>query len=580
VTEKYSVFRIGIAQINTTVGDFAGNRQKILNVLEQARSSGVDLLTLPELATCGYPPEDLLFKPQFIAENLKSLDNIITEFSGISAVIGFVDKDDKGIYNAAAIIHDGKIAGVYRKTHLPNYGVFDEARYFQPGRRCPIYVIAGVKVGVNICEDIWVESGPARTQAYAGAELIVNISASPYNFGKCDIRQKMISTRATENLAIVAFNNLVGGQDELVFDGGSLIIDEVGRILAHGNQFEEDFICADLDISSVTSARRQNPGWRKAEIPPENHIETTTVSEKPFSQAKPTIEARIARVQGFPEEVYSALVLGTRDYIQKNGFSRVLVGLSGGLDSSLVAAIGVDALGNENVVGVAMPSPYSSQESLDDASLLAKNLGIQLLTVRIDKVFQAYLDMLRDSFHGKEPDATEENLQARIRGNILMALSNKFGWLVLTTGNKSEMATGYATLYGDMAGGFAVIKDIPKTMAYELAKYRNSLAKSYLIPESVMTKPPSAELRPDQKDTDSLPPYEILDPILTAYVEEDKSIDELIEAGNESSIVRRVARLVDFSEYKRRQAPPGIKITPRAFGRDRRLPITSKYNQV
>ena len=580
MTKRHNDFRIGIAQINTTVGDFTGNRQKILSALEQARSSGIDLLTLPELATCGYPPEDLLFKPQFITDNLKSLDKIVTESSGISAILGFVDKDDAGIYNAAAVIHDGKLAGAYRKTHLPNYGVFDEARYFQPGSRCPIFVIAGIKVGVNICEDIWIESGPARTQALAGAELIVNISASPYHFGKGNIREKMITARATDSLAIVTFNNLIGGQDELVFDGGSLIIDETGRILARGKQFEEDFICADLDISSVTSSRQQNPGWRKADIPPENHVETITVSQKSLSLVKPTVESRIARVQGFPEEVYSALVLGTRDYIQKNGFSKVLVGLSGGLDSSLVAAIGVDALGKDNIVGVAMPSPYSSQGSLDDAGVLADNLGIRLLTVRIDKVFQAYLDMLQDSFQGKKPDVTEENLQARIRGNILMAISNKFGWLVLTTGNKSEMATGYATLYGDMAGGFAVIKDIPKTMAYELAKYRNSLAKSYLIPESVMTKPPSAELRPDQKDSDSLPPYEILDPILTDYVEEDKSIDEIIAAGNEVQMVRRVARLVDLSEYKRRQAPPGIKITPRAFGRDRRLPITSKYNQV
>ena len=580
MNERHNVFRIGIAQINTTVGDFTGNRHKILNALEQARSSGVSLLTLPELAICGYPPEDLLFKPKFINDNLKSLDKIFAESSGISAVIGFVDQDDAGIYNAAAVIHDGKLEGVYRKTHLPNYGVFDEARYFKPGNRCPIYVIAGVKIGVNICEDIWIESGPARTQAYSGAELIVNISASPYHFGKGNIREKMITSRATDSLAIVAVNNLVGGQDELVFDGGSLIIDETGRILARGKQFEEDIIYTDLDVSSVTSARRQNPGWRKGEIPPGNRVETITISEKPLSHVKPDIEAHISRVQGFPEEVYSALVLGTRDYIQKNGFSKVLVGLSGGLDSSLVAVIGVDALGKDNVVGVAMPSPYSSQGSLDDAGLLADNLGIRLLTVRIDKVFQAYLDMLHDPFQDKEPDVTEENLQARIRGNILMALSNKFGWLVLTTGNKSEMATGYATLYGDMAGGFAVIKDIPKTMAYELAKYRNSMAKSYLIPESVIIKPPSAELRPDQKDTDSLPPYEILDPILTAYVEEDKSIDEIIAAGNESPMVRRVARLVDFSEYKRRQAPPGIKITPRAFGRDRRLPITSKYNQV
>ncbi len=565
-------FRIGMAQINTTVGDFTGNRQKIITALKRARSSGVDLLAFPELATCGYPPEDLLFKPSFVTENLKSLEKIISDTSGISAIVGFVDKGDNGIYNAAAIIHDGKLASVYHKIHLPNYGVFDENRYFQSGKDCPVFVIAGVNVGVNVCEDIWIESGPARTQARSGAELIVNISASPYHFGKGDIREKMLTARATDNVAIVAFTNLVGGQDELVFDGGSLIVDETGKILARGKQFEEDLIIADLDVASVSPARSKAAST-------EEKGEIISLSEKSLHTGKSAITPHVARVQGFPEEVYSALVLGTRDYIRKNGFSEVLVGLSGGLDSSLVAAIGADALGKDNICGVAMPSPYSSPGSVTDAELLADNMGIKLLTVRIDKVFKEYLEMLSDSFAGKESDVTEENLQARIRGNILMALSNKFGWLVLTTGNKSEMATGYATLYGDMAGGFAVIKDIPKTMAYELAKYRNSLAEGEIIPESVITKPPSAELRPDQKDTDSLPAYDILDPILTAYVEEDKSIEEIIAAGNEESVVRQIARLVDLSEYKRRQAPPGIKITPRAFGRDRRLPITNRYNK-
>ncbi|MGD9143052.1 MAG: NAD+ synthase, partial [Dehalococcoidia bacterium] len=566
--------RIGMAQINTTVGDFTGNRQKIIQALEQARSSGVDLLTFPELTTCGYPPEDLLFKPQFITENLRSLKKIVGESSGLNVVVGFVNRAGSDIYNAAAVIHDGKLTAIYHKILLPNYGVFDENRYFQPGNQCPVFVIAGVNTGINICEDIWYADGPAATQARSGAELIVNISASPFHFGKGYVREEMLTGRATDNLAIIAFTNLIGGQDELIFDGGSMVVSEKGEILARGKQFEEDFIIADIDTGPVIAARQQNPGWNKAPGFRERPIETVSVSEKSVTADKPKIPQEKAVVLDFPAEVYHALVLGTRDYIRKNGFGKVLVGLSGGLDSSLVAAIGVDALGKNNLVGVAMPSPYSSTGSVTDAELLAKNLGIQLLNVRIDKVFTEYLDMLSEPFQGKEPDVTEENIQARIRGTILMALSNKFGWLVLTTGNKSEMATGYATLYGDMAGGFAVIKDIPKTMAYQLAEYRNSLGDGEVIPDSVITKPPSAELRPDQKDTDSLPPYEILDPILTAYVEEDKSIEEIIAAGNDEAVVKRVARLVDISEYKRRQAPPGIKITPRAFGRDRRLPIT------
>jgi NAD+ synthase (glutamine-hydrolysing) len=575
--------RLGMAQINTTVGDFSGNRQKIVEAIKLARSSGVDLLTFPELAVCGYPPEDLLFKPEFIAENLKSLDKIAKESSGIDIILGFVDEVNKGIYNAAAIIHDGRLAVIYHKIYLPNYGVFDEDRYFQAGSECPVFVIAGVNVGVNVCEDIWFESGPAKTQAYSGAELIINISASPYHFGKGSFREKMITARASDNVAIVAFNNLVGGQDELVFDGNSLIVDEKGQLLARGKQFEEDFIITDLDIKSVAKTRHNHPKWQKEAVSLKKQAgvksEKILISDKPLAAKKPKIPSRTAEVNGFPEEVYNALVLGTRDYIRKNGFEKVLIGLSGGLDSSLVATVAVDALGKENVVGVAMPSPYSSPGSVSDATLLTDNLGIQLLTVRIDKIFKSYLNTLRNSFAGKEPDVTEENLQARIRGNILMALSNKFGWLVLTTGNKSEMATGYSTLYGDMAGGFAVIKDIPKTMAYKLVEYRNSLSAQDVIPVSVIKKTPSAELRPDQKDTDTLPPYELLDPILTAYVEEDKSVRQIIDTGYDEAVVRRVARLVDMSEYKRRQAPPGIKITPRAFGRDRRLPITSKFGK-
>jgi NAD+ synthase (glutamine-hydrolysing) len=574
--------RIGMAQINTTVGDFSGNRQKILNTIKLARSSGVELLSFPELAVCGYPPEDLLFKPEFIADNLKSLDKIVKESSGIDIIIGFVD-DGKEIYNAAAIIHDGKLAGIYHKIYLPNYGVFDEDRYFQAGSECPVYIINGINIGVNICEDIWYEEGPTKTQAFSGAELIINISASPYHFGKGSIREKMVTARASDNVAIVAFNNLVGGQDELVFDGNSLIVDEKGQLVARGKQFEEDLIIADLDIESVSRKRHDNARWKKEAALLKKQASKISgkilISDKPLIKKKSKITTTRVEVNGFPEEVYNALVLGTRDYIRKNGFEKVLIGLSGGLDSSLVATVAVDALGKENVVGVAMPSQYSSPGSVSDAELLAKNLGIKILTVPIEKTYRSYMELMAESFKGTEPGVTEENLQARIRGNILMALSNKFGWLVLTTGNKSEMATGYSTLYGDMAGGFAVIKDIPKTMAYKLAEYRNSLGKCDVIPASVITKAPSAELRPDQKDTDTLPPYELLDPILTAYVEEDKSVEQIIDMGYNEAVVRQVARLVDTSEYKRRQAPPGIKITPRAFGRDRRLPITSKFRK-
>jgi NAD+ synthase (glutamine-hydrolysing) len=572
--------RIGMAQINTTVGDFAGNRQKILEAINEAKSLDVDLLTFPELAICGYPPEDLLFKPQFIAENLRSLERVVGASSGLSIVVGFVDaKED--IYNAAAIVHDGKLAGIYHKVFLPNYGVFDENRYFRAGSECPVYVIAGINVGINICEDIWYEAGPATTQAYSGAEVIVNISASPYHFGKGGSRERMIATRAADNVAIFAYNNLVGGQDELVFDGNSMVLDEKGRLIARGKQFEEDLIVTDLDVESVFRTRLHDPRWRK-ELPlcDEQYWRNSkriVISEAPFSAEKALLRPRQVEVRGLPTEVYDALVLGTRDYVLKNGFEKVLIGLSGGIDSSLVATIAVDALGKSNVVGVAMPSRYSSPGSVSDAELLAKNMGIKLLTIPIEKVFQAYLDMLAEAFKGTEPNVAEENIQARIRGNILMALSNKFGWLVLTTGNKSEMATGYTTLYGDMAGGFAVIKDVPKTMVYELARYRNSLAGSEPIPPAVIAKPPSAELKPDQIDTDTLPPYELLDPILTAYVEEDKSVEQIIAMGIDEQVVKRATRLVDTSEYKRRQAPPGVKITARAFGRDRRLPITNRF---
>jgi NAD+ synthase (glutamine-hydrolysing) len=570
--------RIGMAQINTTVGDFAGNTQKIMKSIADARALGVDLVTFPELAICGYPPEDLLFKPRFIDENLRSLNQIIEQSSGLAIIVGFVDARED-IYDAAAIIYDGKLIGIYHKIYLPNYGVFDENRYFQAGNECPIYTIGGIGIGISICEDIWYEAGPVTVQAYAGAEIIVNISASPYHAGKGNFRERMLSTRAADNVVIIAYSNLVGGQDELVFDGNSMILDERGHLITRCKQFEEDLTVADLDGEAVFRTRLHDSRWRKeASLGLQKWpVTKTMVSELLSSTTKPPLSSRQLEIRGFPGEAYDALVLGTHDYIIKNGFQKVVIGLSGGVDSSLVATIAVDALGASNVIGVAMPSRYSSPDSLSDAKLLAQNLSIKLLNIPFDKVFQAYLDTLKEPFNDMKPDATEENIQARIRGNILMALSNKFGWLVLTTGNKSEMATGYTTLYGDMAGGFAVIKDVPKTLVYELVRYRNSLAGSELIPATVINKEPSAELRAGQRDTDTLPPYNMLDPILEAYVEEDKSIEQIIDLGFEEEVVKRAARLVDGSEYKRRQAPPGIKITPRAFGRDRRLPITNRF---
>jgi NAD+ synthase (glutamine-hydrolysing) len=549
--------------------------------VEHARTLKADIVTLPELAICGYPPEDLLFKPQFIEANLLSLQKIVEASSGITVIVGFVDSNGD-IYNAAAVIHDGKLIGTYHKIFLPNYGVFDENRYFRAGKECPVYVINGVGIGINICEDIWYEAGPATAQAYAGAEVIINISASPYHTGKGESREKMIATRATDNVSIFAYNNLVGGQDELVFDGHSFIVDETGSVITRGKQFEEDFVVADLDIEAVFRARLHDPRWRKESsiLAMTGWSQTKTiVSENPVAAAKPPLVPRDTAVLDPVAEVYRALVLGTRDYLHKNGFEKVAIGLSGGIDSAIVAAIAVDALGKDNVTGISMPSRYSSTGSVTDTKALARNLDIKLKTIPIEKPFQAYLDTLADSFNGTKPNAAEENLQARVRGNLLMALSNKFDWLVLTTGNKSEMATGYTTLYGDMAGGFAVIKDVPKTLVYKISRYRNTLAGYDLIPAAIIEKPPSAELRPDQKDSDSLPPYEILDPIITAYVEEDKSVEQIVALGFDKTTVQRTAKLVDRSEYKRRQAPPGVKITSRAFGRDRRLPLTSLFKE-
>jgi NAD+ synthase (glutamine-hydrolysing) len=572
--------RLGLAQINTTVGDFPGNLIKMLSVLDNARKLGIDLIVFPELALCGYPPEDLLLKPQFIEKNLQYLGKLIKASSSMGVITGYVEADGRNLFNAAAIIYDGRLVNSYRKIYLPNYGVFDENRYFKSGNECQVYVLGGTTMGINICEDIWYETGPTQSQARAGAEVIINISASPYHYGKISSRETILKEQARHNLAIIAYTNLVGGQDELVFDGNSLILDEKGNILARGKQFQEDLIVVDLDTDSVIQSRRNHvaldntPGISEqldcfsAKIVVSEKLSITNIPPLPLSQVEPC---------SLIEEIYDALVLGTKDYIHKNGFEKVVVGLSGGVDSSLVATLAVDALGNDNVVGVAMPSRYSSPGSLTDAQQLVKNLGISLLNIPIEKVFQGYLESLAEVFRGIQTDSTEENIQARIRGNFLMALSNKFNWLVLPTGNKSEMATGYATLYGDMAGGFAILKDVPKTLVYQLVEYRNIKAGFDIIPQAVIQKPPSAELRPNQHDSDSLPPYDLLDPVLKAYVEEDKSVEQIIAMGLDETVVRKAVKLVDGSEYKRRQAPPGIKITARAFGRDRRLPITNKF---
>jgi NAD+ synthase (glutamine-hydrolysing) len=573
--------RVGIAQINSTVGDLSGNTKKIMESIDQAKSLGVDLLTFPELAITGYPPEDLLLKPQFIRQNKESLNKIIEHSSGIAVVVGFVDTDGD-IYNAAAVVYDKKLVGVYHKFYLPNYGVFDENRYFQAGRECPVFIIYGVGIGITICEDMWYEAGPAIVQAYAGARVLINISASPYHAGKGLFRERMLATRASDSVAIVVHNNLVGGQDELVFDGNSLIINEKGELIARGKQFEEDFVVVDLDVESVFRSqlhdprRRKETPWVREKLQEATKIEVS--SEYPAIARPPLPPRQVDRLDE-PAEIYQALVLGTRDYVRKNGFEKVVIGLSGGVDSSLVATIAADALGADNVIGVSMPSRYSSPESVSDAKALARNLGIEFKVIPIEKVFGSYLETLAEPFKDAQPDITEENIQARIRGNILFALSNKFGWLVLACSNKSETATGYTTLYGDMAGGFIPLKDVPKTTVYKLVQYRNRQAGKKVIPAAVLTKAPSAELRPDQKDTDTLPPYDVLDPILKAYVEDDLAIDQIIAMGFDRDTVVKAARLVDRSEYKRCQTAPGIKITPRDFGRDRRLPITNRFRE-
>jgi len=578
--------RVALAQVNVTVGDLEANTEKIRAAMQHAHAAGAHIVCLPELALTGYPPEDLLLKPGFVAANLRKLDELIDasrDLPGLTAVIGFVDRDHD-IYNAAAIIHEGNLAGTYHKHYLPNYGVFDEYRYFQAGRKAPVFLINDIHVGVTVCEDVWYPTGPMTLQAHAGAEVIININGSPYHAGKGTFRETMLATRAADNGVIVVYLNMVGGQDELVFDGGSMVFNEQGTLIARAKEFAEDMLIVDLDTASVFRSRLHDPRRRQERLQVNSaEVPVIPVTTNPVSLSKnevvlgapQRIEPKMERLQ----EIYAALVLGTGDYVRKTGFKQVVIALSGGIDSALTAVIAVDALGAANVLGISMPSGYSSEGSKTDAKALAENLGIQLLTIPIEETFRTSLKMLRPALGDDDPGLAAENLQARIRGNILMTISNKLGPLVLTTGNKSEMATGYTTLYGDMAGGFAVLKDVLKTLLYELCIYRNTLGGGPVIPQAIIEKPPSAELRPGQKDVDSLPPYEVLDPILKAYVEEDRSFEEMLAMGFERKTVERVMRLVDISEYKRRQAPPGVKITPRAFGRDRRLPITNRYRE-
>ena len=553
--------RVALAQLNFCLGDFESNVASITEAYDRALEREADVVVFSELAVCGYPPEDLLLKQRFLEDACAALEEVAAHTSNAVAVVGFPEQDGERIYNSAAVCHQGAVTGIYRKQLLPNYSVFDEKRYFTPGVSAgPIFQIAGVMVGISICEDQWFDEGPLNDQIASGVGLAISLNASPYQRGKDAARASTVIERVTSHKIPVVYVNQVGGQDELIFDGSSFVANSEGELIARLPQFEEAVQIVDLDVDECDSG----------ELPV---IVTSKKQKKKGEIAEPVV----AEVDDPIAEVWNALVLATRDYVNKNGFSEVVIGLSGGVDSSLVAAIAVDALGPERVHGVSMPSRYSSQGSEDDAAELARNFGIDFQTIPIEAGYTALTDMLESVFRGHSADLTEENLQSRLRGILLMAMSNKKGWLVLTTGNKSETSVGYSTLYGDTAGGFAVIKDCPKLLVYELCRWRNTQTTSPWIPEASITKPPSAALRPDQTDDQSLPPYELLDPLLEAYVEQDRSAAELVAEGYDPEIVQQITRLVDLAEYKRRQSPPGPRISMKAFGKDRRLPITNRY---
>jgi NAD+ synthase (glutamine-hydrolysing) len=568
--------RIALAQINPTVGDLTGNARLIIEWTERARAQGADVVCFPELAITGYPPEDLVLKPSFVRDNIAALQTIATAATDIAVVVGFIDEEGD-IFNSAAFIEEGEVKAVYHKVFLPNYGVFDEKRYFAPGHRAPILDFGGERLGLSVCEDCWFPAGPMAWEADHGAQLLININGSPYHYGKRAPREAMVAGRARDYGSWVAWVNTVGGQDELVFDGNSVVIDPKGNVVARAGSFVEELLVYDIDTKRplhrpTENLRREAQAAEGLELEVSEILAGSARSNRPKAPIKPSVATPLEGAA----EIYAAVVLGTHDYMGKQGFQKVVVGMSGGVDSALTAAIACDALGPQNVIGVRMPSRHTSAESLDDAGLTAENLGMQLMDFSIEPPHKGFEEILAPVFTGTTPGVAEENLQPRIRSTILHALSNKFGYIVLSTGNKSELATGYGTLYGDIAGGYAVLKDITKTTVYELCRYRNTLGPA--IPERVMTKPPSAELKPGQRDTDSLPPYEELDPILKGYIEDDLSPEELVAAGSKPETVARVISLVDRSEYKRRQAPPGVKITPRAFGRDRRMPIVNRYS--
>jgi NAD+ synthase (glutamine-hydrolysing) len=581
MTMRTEPLRVALAQINSTVGDIPGNAKKIREWIGRARDEGAQLVLFPELALTGYPPEDLLLKTHFVDAAGAALEDLAreTEDGDLVVLVGFPERRDD-VYNACAVLADGSVQAIYRKMFLPNYGVFDEARYFQSGTEAALIEVNGVAIGLTVCEDIWEPGPPATAEALAGAQVIVNLSASPYHAGKPLERERMLRQRARDNTAIVVFANMVGGQDELVFDGHSVAIDATGDVVARAPQFEEALTVCTIDPGAVAALRLRDARHRAAvrraregeAIDPVSTLARLTVSGEPG-----VLERQIAEPLCAEEEIYTALVTGVRDYVEKNGFEEVVFGLSGGIDSSLVALIAVDALGADRVTSVVMPSPYSAEETQADARRTAENLGTKLLEYNIEAPMKGYEELLAETFKGRDSDITEENVQARIRGNILMALSNKFGWLVLTTGNKSEMSVGYATLYGDMAGGFAVLKDVYKTWVYRLVEWRNERAGRELVPGDVVTRPPSAELRPDQRDDQSLPGYDVLDAILFGYIEGDLDAEQLVREGLPAEDVERIIAMVDHAEYKRRQAPPGIRISTRAFGRDRRLPITNRF---